>query len=171
SAGEAAIVAMERYWAAGGEIYGDLDPKNILCDFSTQSLSFVDPGMPEGTYHCFRAPREWYPASRDLAYMLFDVAASVRVSMANPGIRRRQKAFVEAGLRMFLANIGSEVEKQKLLEEIQACTQVHVGRIPVSWSPVGIFRMLVRQAAAHCVREMLGKLAVTAEGAVCGKVR
>ncbi|HEX2971130.1 MAG TPA: hypothetical protein VHP11_02285, partial [Tepidisphaeraceae bacterium] len=44
SAGEAAIVAMERYWAAGGEIYGDLDPKNILCDFSTQSLSFVDPG-------------------------------------------------------------------------------------------------------------------------------
>jgi RIO-like serine/threonine protein kinase len=164
SAGEAVVDAMERYWSAGGEIYGDLDLNNILCDLSGRSLSFVDPGIPEGTYRCRSVPGAWYPASRDLAYMLFDVAASVRASMGNPRIRQRQKHFVEASLRAFMKKIHSRIEEQRLLDEIHSCTQVHVKRIHVSWSPIGLFRLIVRQTASRCVHEMLNKLQSAAEG-------
>ncbi|MGE5611349.1 MAG: hypothetical protein ACM359_19020 [Bacillota bacterium] len=162
SAGEAVVDAMERYWSAGGEIYGDLDLNNILCDFSGRNLSFVDPGIPESTYRCGSTPKSWYPASRDLAYMLFDVAASIRASMGNPRIRQRQKHFVEASLRAFLKRIDSKIEAQRFLDEIHLCTGVHVKRINVSWSPIGLFRLIVRQTASRCVDDMLRRLKVGA---------
>ena len=163
SAGQAAIHAMRQYWSAEGQIYGDLDFNNILCDPPTAGLSFVDPGMPESTYLCPGVARNWFPASRDLAYMLFDVAASLKASMANPLARRRQKRFVEANLSTFIAGIGPASARQSLLEEIHACTRVHVRRINLSWSPVGLFRFIVRRNASRCVRNIVRRLKAGAQ--------
>ncbi len=158
AAGQAVIDAMVAYWNTENRIYGDLDFNNILCDPQTRTLSFVDPGMPEKTYLCSEVPRTWFPASRDLAYMLFDVAASVRASFARPRIWKRQKHLVETNLRAFMAAIDSPDARQNLLDEIRSCTDVHVARINVSWSPVGLFRSFVRRTASRCVRDITAKL-------------
>ena len=44
--------------------------------------------MPEGDYLCEGVTKLWYPASRDLAYMLFEVAVSVKSGLGDRSARR-----------------------------------------------------------------------------------
>jgi hypothetical protein len=102
--------------------------------------------------------------------MLFDASASMKAAIGNPRMRRRQKDLVEANLRAFLEKIASPDAKRRLLEEIQACTQVHVRRISLSLSPIGLFRVLVRRTATRSVRDVLDRLRSAPGGAVAQAV-
>jgi hypothetical protein len=155
---------MERYWSDSGRVYGELSMDNILCDLSGKSISFVDPGRPEKVYACEQVSRHWYPASRDLAYMLYDAGASVRTTLGKPAARRCHHRLVERVLRAFLQRVGPADQKRRLLEEIRACVRVHLQSLRGSFSPRGIWHWFLRRIAARRIESILGRLAEPACG-------
>lgn len=152
-------IALRRYWSAAGRIYGDFNLDNVLCDPNARVISLVDPGMPERAFDCPTAARRWYPASRDLAYVLFDTATAIRSSLLKPGLRRRQWALVTALLRDTIRSLADRSDQRvSLLDEIRACCDAHLDRIQVPFSPRGLGRRLVRFAAAVRMTRLLGRL-------------
>jgi tRNA A-37 threonylcarbamoyl transferase component Bud32 len=154
----AVVAAMERYWSIDSQIHGDLNFDNILCDAGARNLSFVDPGVIEKEMLCAGVGRRWYPASRDLAYLLYDTGVTVRRTFGNPGARRRQEDLIERVLRAFQENIGPGAETHGLLDEIEACVQVHLNGLPASWSMRGLWHVVLRRIASRRIAEILGRL-------------
>jgi O-antigen/teichoic acid export membrane protein len=103
----AIVAALERCWSSDEQAHGDLNFDNILCDVPGRSLSFVDPGVIESDAHCAGVSRKWYPASRDLAYLLYDSGVTVRRTFGQRGARQRQQGLVERVLRVFLLKVRS----------------------------------------------------------------
>lgn len=157
SAAHSVVAAMKEYWGHA-QIYGALSFCNILCDIEARELSFLDAGVESDFFLCEGVAKRWYPASRDLAYILYQTELRVRTSIFNPGSRKRQKLFTYAVLRSFIDTIDSPEEKQFLLDEIQACQQIHLEMLDVSWSPRGLWRMVSRQVASRRIGAMLAKL-------------
>jgi hypothetical protein len=153
---ETVVVAMQRCWCAA-QIHGDLNFDNILCDVAARSLSFVDPGVIEDDFLCESVSRRWFPASRDLAYLLYDTGVTVKRTFANPGARQRQQTLSELVLRAFLKKIDPD-EKHGLLDEVQACARVHLKRLRASWSLRGVWHLFLRRIAAYRIDQILGRL-------------
>lgn len=150
--------AMEGYWSTNSSRrYGELCFDNILYDAAVKSLSFIDPGGPDVSLHCDVTGR-WYPASHDLAYLLYDTAANVRGTLGNPRARLRKQIFTENLLRAFVETIGPPKEKQSLLDEIDLCAQAHVRQIGRSLSPRGLWHVVLRQVASRRIDKFLEKL-------------
>jgi O-antigen/teichoic acid export membrane protein len=156
SAPRAVVGAMERYWSVG-KPHGDFNFDNILCDIGSRGLSFVDLELPTNALLREDVPRRWYPASRDLAYMLYDTGMRVKSTIGNPKARLRQQAFAESILRAFIETIGPFEEKQRLLEEIEACVRVHLEAL-FAPSPRELWRMIVKKIAARRIDEILVRL-------------
>jgi hypothetical protein len=151
--------AMRRYWSAGGNVYGDFNIDNILCDPEKRILALVDPGMPERAFHCPAATRRWYPASRDLAYVLFDTATSIRSSIFRPALRRRQWRLVSGLISAAVYDVVSTPSgRESLIQEISDCCQAHLRRINTPWSPRGLVRHVVRFLAAARMNHLLAQL-------------
>jgi hypothetical protein len=156
--------ALWRYWNDEVRIYGDLDLNNILCDLDAGVLSLVDPGMPEKAYLCEGVKRAWYPASRDLAYLVFDVATAQRYWFGLLPARKRREELVERILRACLQTIDSAAERAALLDEVARCARVHLRRIKAGWSPVGLWHVLLRRIAARHIDRTLRGLQTDAGG-------
>ena len=148
---------MERCWSVG-QFHGDLNFDNTLCDIANRGLSFVDLGLPTNSFPFGDdVPRRWYPASHDLAYMLYDTGMRVKSTIGNPKARLRQQLFAESTLRAFIETIGPFEEKQRLLDEIEACARVHLkGLFPSS--PRELWRMIVKKIAARRIDAILLRL-------------
>ncbi len=157
SAPRAVIAALKEYWALG-QIYGALSFCNILCDVAAREMSFIDPGLEEDAFLCGAVARRWYPASRDLAYLLYQTGLRVRSTFSNPGARRRQEAFAEGVLRAYLETVASREEKRSLLDEVEACVRAHLEALGLSWSPRGLWRLLLRPLAARRIDGLLTRL-------------
>ncbi|HLJ91860.1 MAG TPA: MATE family efflux transporter [Gemmataceae bacterium] len=155
---QAVAAAMERYWLIDTQIHGDFNFDNILCEVSTKTISFVDAGIVDHALLCEGVSRRWDPASRDLAYLLFDTTVSVRKTLGNPAMRRRQQQLLEQVLRAFLQRIGPSAEKSSLLEEIEACSRIQLHRLQGSWSPRGLWRRFVRRTASRQMDQVFGRL-------------
>jgi hypothetical protein len=162
SLADAVAVALGSYWRGSGRIYGDIDFNNILIDPESRTLSFVDPGMPGEEYLCEAATRDWFPASRDLAYMLFEVAVSVRLYLGNRVARRCQAGLIEAIVLAFAEGIGLGAERHRLLDEIHACTRIHLARIRAGWTPTGAWRLFLKGHASRSLGRTIRKLKTTA---------
>jgi hypothetical protein len=158
SIADAIVVVMERFWQADGGLYGELNFDNILCDVSRKRLSFVDPGSLEKVFLCDTVTKHWFPASRDLAYLLYDTETSVRTTIGNPGARQRQKRLAEKILRAFMKRAEHGYRNEYLLDEIGGCARMHLNRIKASWSPRGIWRSFVKQTASRSIDQTLGRL-------------
>ncbi len=156
---EALLASLQALWTQGF-MYGDLNLKNILYDESQRSLSFIDPGLPAEYYRCDDVAREWCPMSRDLAYLLFSVAVSVKSTLRNPAARKRQQFIVSLLVRRYLDSIGSRQQQTTLLEEIRSCVETHLRELNCSWSPSGIWRQLVKQITQSRLSRTLEQLAV-----------
>ncbi len=148
SAARAVVAALRQYWAHG-QVYGALSFSNILCDLDGKQLWFIDAGLEAHSFLCDGVERRWYPASRDLAYMLYQTGVRVRRGAINPAARLRQERFAYAVLRTFVESLGSLEEKQSLLREVEACIQVHLRELGGSWSPRGLWRVLLRRLASR----------------------
>jgi hypothetical protein len=157
SVSRAAIGALEEFWADGCSLYGDLNFHNLLCDPASRQLSFVDPGKPDEAWLCPGVARQWFPASRDLAYLLYSVASAVRSTLGKPGYRRRQVWLAEHALRVVL-NQHTSADRAALLDEIEACARLHLATIEVSRSLAGCWRAFVRRSAAETLASMLHRL-------------
>jgi hypothetical protein len=158
------------YWAGEPRQYGDLILNNVLLDVPARTLSLVDPGLPERFYLCDGAPSSWYPASRDLAFLLFWTASLVRPSILHPILHARQKRMAVRIVRTFLDGLKSEAERDEATAEIEACARLHLARITASASVRGLWRLVVKCAAARTidrfVQELRGMPPVPAGGVV-----
>jgi hypothetical protein len=150
--------AMERCWSAG-QLHGDLNLDNILCDIANRGLSFVDLDLPTNpSLLGDNVPRRWYPASYDLAYMLYDTGMRVKSTFRNPKARLRQQLFFRNVLRTFIETIGPFEEKQRLLDEIHACARAHLKSVDLSLSPRGLWNVLLRRVASRRIDRLLAGL-------------
>ncbi len=157
---DAVMAALRPFWSETGRIYGDLHFENILCDAQSKCISFVDPGTPQKSWTCRDVPGLWYPASRDLAYLLFDVvSSSYRVASGNRRGARRQRRLVEKLVRSFVDSVSSIANRRSLMDEIRGCVGMHLSRLRVSLSPAGLWRRWIRYFAARRIDAILDRLA------------
>jgi tRNA A-37 threonylcarbamoyl transferase component Bud32 len=155
---DAVARALLRFWQDAGILYGDLTLHNILVDEASRSISFVDCGVPESTWHCKNVERRWYPASRDLAYLLFSVASAVRAYLGRSAVRRRQLAVVETMLDACINGLATSGQRASLAGEIHACARVHAAGIRGGASPAGLWRRLVRRQTIRCIDEVMDRM-------------
>jgi hypothetical protein len=158
SASHAVIAAMHRYWSIDSHVHGDLSFNNILCDIVARELSFVDLGGHENCLFCDDVSKRWYPASHDLAYMLYDTGITVKNTMGHPGALLRRQMFTHGVLQAFIETINPFEEKQWGLDEIEACARAHLKRFPLARSPRGLWHVLLKHIASRRIDIMLGRL-------------
>ncbi len=156
------LASLQALWSEGF-MYGDLNLKNVLYDSAHQTLSFIDPGLPAAYYRCEDVDQQWYPMSRDIAYLLFSVAVSVKSTLGNPAARKRQKLVVSLLVRRYVESFGSSQQQTLLLGEIRSCTRTHLHELKGSWSPSGIWRHFVRQITQRSLNRTLEQLTVQRE--------
>jgi O-antigen/teichoic acid export membrane protein len=150
--------AMARCWSVG-QLHGDLNFDNILCDIPNRGLSFVDLDLPTNSFLLGDdVPRRWYPASHDLAYMLYDTGMRVKSTMCRPGALVRRQMFTYGVLQAFIETINPIEEKQRALDEIEACARAHLRRLALSWSLRGLWYVLLKHIAARRVNAILLRL-------------
>ena len=157
TAARAVGITMARCWSIG-LLHGDLCVDNILCDIVTRDLSFVDLGVPDNSFFCDDIAKRWYPASRDLAYMLYATAVRVKSTIGNPGACLLQQVFAENVVRTCIEMIGPFEEKQWLLDEIHACARAHLKSVDLSLSPRGLWHVLLRRVASRRIDRLLARL-------------
>lgn len=160
---EVILSALQVYWTQG-EIYGDLNLKNILFEPEEMTLAFVDPGMPLEYYRCDKVVSEWSPMSRDLAYLLFSVAVSVKSTLGNPASWVRQQLLVSLLLQRYARSIQSSQRLRLFLEELRQCLNIHLQMLDCTWLPSGVWRRLVRRITQSRINRTLDQLAVPCQG-------
>lgn len=99
SASRAVSAAMEKYWSTESQLHCDLSFNNILCDIVARDLSFIDVGALENCFFCEEVAKRWYPASHDLAYLLYGTVAPVKNTIGHPGALLRRQMFTHGVLR------------------------------------------------------------------------
>jgi O-antigen/teichoic acid export membrane protein len=154
---EAVVAAMTHCWAAG-QSHGDLTVDNIVLDPVAREMSFIDLDLPSGVRACCAVASRWQPASDDIAYMLYSAAMDVKEDILRPGLHARKLMFVERVLRAFVATIAGCEDKMRVLDEIHACTRLHLKAIEVSCRPQGHWRRLLRRRAARSIDTTLETL-------------
>jgi len=155
SAAHAVVAAMKHYWSTG-QLHGDLSFRNILCDTRARTLAIVDVDALVNSSVPSDITREWYPASYDLAGMLYDLGVDIRST--SPVVALRKRMFAESVVRAFLSTIGPLQERLRLLEEIQAYAQAELNKFGLSWSMRGLYHALQKQIASRRIARLLANL-------------
>ncbi len=151
--------SLRRYWENNQRMYGDLQLENILCDLESQTISLVDPGIPCTIWKWEEAPNEWYPASRDLSYLLFDAAArSLKIFLTNPGTARRLNQLTERILHSFVSTVNPRSARLALLDEIRTCTQLHIAQLTSQRDVRGLWCSWVRRTASRSIEGTLRRV-------------
>jgi O-antigen/teichoic acid export membrane protein len=159
SAARAIVAAMRPYWAAG-RLHGDLSLNNILWDPADRVLSLIDVDTSAGLPARDRVSREWYPASLDLAGVLYHVGTDIRT--ANRRVVSRKRMFAESVLLAFLTTVDAPEEKLRLIEEVRAFAGAELEALELSWSPRGLYRLLQRRVATGRIERLLARVLATA---------
>jgi O-antigen/teichoic acid export membrane protein len=153
----AVVAAMERCWSAG-QIHGDFNLDNILCDIANRTLSFVDLGLtPNFLLLGSDVARRGSSASQDLAYLLYDTGARVKSTIGNPKVRMRQQLFAESTLRAFIKTVSPFEERQQLLDNIETHTRAYLASLYPS-QPRELWRLIVKKIAARRIDKILLRL-------------
>jgi O-antigen/teichoic acid export membrane protein len=156
--GRAFAAAMHESWSRG-QLHGDLALQNILYDIPGKNLSLIDPGTRECCRVCNDLAESWSPAVLELGHILRDLGTDVRDMIGNPIARLRRQIFAESALRAFLETIGPFAEKQRALDEIQACARYHLSKVlDLSWSLRGMWNWLLTQLVVRRMDSMLDRL-------------
>lgn len=152
---QATLFALRTYWQATSSIYGDIHLRNILCDPQARTLAFIDPGNPSELYHCEGVDDRWAPMSRDLAYLSYATACSLRRTRFRLEGRKRQLDFVDALLGEYLMTLNEQQQKE-FLGEVHLCAQRHLKTMMrVGFSAAGLWRRFVRWRADVAIGRIL----------------
>ena len=140
-------------------MHGDLALQNILFDFKTKSLAFVDGGTTTCCITCHDFRHQWTSASRDLAHILSDVLTDVKKTIGNRPARVRRNYFAEVALRAYLAQTGSDHKPEQKLEDIRLCMLAHLEDLfQLSWSAHGLWCWFLKQTARRRLDALLARL-------------
>jgi O-antigen/teichoic acid export membrane protein len=159
SAARAIVTVMQPYWA-DGRLHGDLSLKNILWDPADRVLSLIDVDTSAGISVRDGLPKEWYPASLDLAGVLYDVGTDIRT--ADRRVVSRKRMFAESVLSAFLTTVDAPEEKRRLIEEVRAFVRAELEALDLSWSPRGLYRLLQRHVATRRIDRLLARVLASA---------
>jgi O-antigen/teichoic acid export membrane protein len=155
SAARAIVAAMRPYWAAG-RLHGDLSLNNILWDPADRVLSLIDVDTSAGVSARDGVPKEWYPASLDLAGVLYDMGTDIRT--ADRRVVSRKRMFAESVLLAFLTTADAPEEKRRLIEEVRAFARTELEALDLPWSPRGLYRLLQRHVATRRIDRLLARV-------------
>jgi len=155
SAARAIVAVMRPYWAAG-DLHGDLSLNNILWDPADRVLSLIDVDTSSGASVRDGVPKEWYPASLDLAGVLYDVGTDIRT--ADRRVVSRKRVFAESILLAFLTTVDAPEEKRRLIEEVRAFARAELEALDLPWSPRGLYRLLQRHVATRRIDRLLARV-------------
>lgn len=158
--------ALRLFWSKERRIYGDLRFQNILCDLPSRQLVLLDSGAPESYWRCDDVEKQWYPVSRDLAYLVFSVAVGLKATLGHPGARSREKALCRQIVAEVLAHVAAPHQRSALADETRRCARLHESRISTSLSPTGIWRNVVKRVATQGIDEILRPLMIHRPGAM-----
>lgn len=119
-------LAWSHYWSNQKEVIGDVNYFNVMVDISNQEVAIIDPGMPHAYYLCPSVEKAFFPASRDLAYLAWELTlGNVRRTASGEwrAVRRRKDLFQ----RIMLAAIAavSPEKEHKFRQEIFDCWCAH----------------------------------------------
>ncbi len=159
SAARAIIAVLRPYWAAG-HLHGDLSLHNILWDPAARVLSFIDVDTTAGVSVCDGVPKEWYPASLDLAGVLYDVGTDIRT--VGRRVVARKRMFAESVLLAFLMTVETPEEKRRLIDEVRAFARAELEALDLPWSPRGLYRLLQRYVATRRIDRLLARVLASA---------
>jgi O-antigen/teichoic acid export membrane protein len=162
SVARAIVAVMRPHWAAGRP-HGDLCLQNILWDPADRVLSLIDADTPVRVRD--GVPNEWFPASLDLANVLFDVATDIRT--VDRRVVSRKRMFAESVLLAFLTTVDAPEEKRRLIEEVRALTRAELEAFDLPWSPQGLYRLLQRHIATPRINRLLARALARARTRGC----
>lgn len=151
SMARALVAAMRPHWAAGCP-HGDLCLQNILCDPVHRVLTLVDADKPDDVGG---VPNEWYPASRDLAGILCDVATDIRT--IDRRVALRKGVFAESALSAFLTIMEVPGREPGLIAEVRAFAQAELKSLELPWSVQGLYHLLQRRVAIPRIDRLLAR--------------
>lgn len=162
-AARASAMAMQTLWSHG-ERHGDLGIQNLLFDFDTKEISFIDAGTADSCLTCNGGGRQ-IPAAVDLAHLLSIVATDVMGLVDSRPRRLVKEVFAEAFLLTAIENAGSEAEKCQLLNEIWDGLHGHLTEwLEKSWSLKGMLHRLGERIAKNRARSMLERVTSNSDG-------
>jgi O-antigen/teichoic acid export membrane protein len=159
SAARVIVGVLRPYWAAG-RLHGDLSLRNILWDPADRVLSLIDVDASAGVSVRDGVSREWYPASLDLAGVLYDVGTDIRT--ADRRVVSRKRMFAESVLLAFLTTLDAPEEKRRLIEEVRAFARAELQALDLSWSPRGLYRLFQRHVATRRIDRLLARVLASA---------
>jgi hypothetical protein len=133
---------------------------NILWDPENRVLSLIDVDTSASLAVRDGVSREWYPASLDLAGVLYDVGTDIRT--ANRRALSRKRMFAESVLLAFLTTVDAPDEKLRLVEEVRAFARAELEALGLSWSPRGLYRLLQRRLATGRIDRLLASVLASA---------
>ena len=162
-------LAFQKYWSDHSRIIGDLNYNNLLLDISTDTLIIVDPGVPDPSFIWNDTPNEFFPASNDLGYLLFEVCATnTKIRILSRDRAQRRSSFVQQLIRCYMHKFIEKSHYDNFLEELQECSNRHVTRIKLSWGVRGFWRRYVATKTLSSlsmeIGEILSQLSMTARG-------
>jgi O-antigen/teichoic acid export membrane protein len=153
SAARAIVTVMRPYWADGC-LHGDLSFRNILWDRAGRVLSLIDVDPTAVARN--GVPNEWYPASLDLAGVLYDVATDIRTF--DRRVASSKWMFAESVLSAFLTTMRAPEEKRRLIEEIRACARAELETLCLPWSLRGLYHLIQRRVATRRIDRLLARV-------------
>lgn len=148
------VGALRKFWADGRQ-FGDLNLDNILCSPETREIAFVDPSIPPDYLICDNLPKSWYPASHDMARLIYETAVTVRQTIGKPNAQLRKKMFVAATLRAFADIAAAGSRKSALFAEIGVCAKGFAQLLDLSFSAKGAWHLVLRPIAAARIEEII----------------
>ena len=165
AAARAVVGAWRKSWQAG-RYHGDLALQNILCDFESKDISFIDGGTKEHCRTCHFNAKGWSVTALDLAHLLSDITADVKRTLVNRAASERRNIFVESALLAYVEAFPAVAARLERLDEVERCCVLHLDELlQASLSPRGLWRAFVKFVALRRLDAMSAKLraAINAE--------
>lgn len=123
---DALLHALLLYYEATGDLYGDLQPKNLLV--GPAGLCLIDPTLDAEIHRELASTMTHAPASADLAYWLYSVLSTLpRSSVTAPQAALRTASFTGALLRAAPDRFGAPVEA--FTREVARGAEVRLDRL------------------------------------------
>jgi hypothetical protein len=132
--------------------------RNTICDAPSKTLYFLDPGPPNSEYECENVSRNFYPYSRDLAYLLFEVATTnVKLCLTSPSRANRRLQFAKGVLRGCCCSPHG-ISISALCDELRSCGEVNLARLERGAGLRGWWRSLVKRNAESTMARAIHEL-------------
>ncbi len=150
----AVVSALEELWSRGLQ-HGDLNFENMLADSSQKTISLIDPSEPAKFCEAGNTEDPWFHASCDLGHLLYEEATKLRRFIGRRSLRKRRMEFVMVVLCTKLNSITGLSAKMSFVTQVRNLGHAHFIMLQGSWSPRGLWRLLLKRIAARRIDHLV----------------